>query len=65
MSPAIVNSSTTGPAALRIATTPRIASGSSTSWTQRGRITGATRAGGGSVVSGSFAITHKYAPRGR
>ena len=66
ISAATMNSSRMGPAARRIAATPRIASGSRTSCTQRGSSTGATRAGGGVSGSGSDDIVlEKYALRAR
>ena len=49
ISPAMMNTSSTGPAARATAHRPSSASGSTTSWIQRGTITGATRAGGSFV----------------
>src|SRR3954467_990848 len=53
ISPATMNSSSTGPAARATAHRPSSASGSTTSWIQRGTTTGATLAGG----SGTGGVT--------
>ena len=49
ISPAMMKSRRTAPAALSTMYAPTTASGSSTNWTQRGTTTGAMRAGGAGV----------------